>query len=172
MNSQSSLPKIGVSFCLLGGNVRYDGKNKLNATVIQLKEIGFELVGFCPEMNLGIPRPPIQLTRYDSDIRLLGVEDKNVDATNAITKYFYEQRENIKQLSGFILKDNSPSCSLREIQVFNLKNQVLQQTYNGFFAKMLQQYFPDLPTIDEIQLQQQKQKEVFLNSVFSYYKKN
>ncbi|HQN41807.1 MAG TPA: DUF523 domain-containing protein, partial [Pseudomonadales bacterium] len=106
--------RIGVSRCLLGEPVRYDGGHKRNGYVVETLQRHFDLVAFCPELEvgLGVPRPPIRLVRHAQSVRALGVEQPELDVTLPLTRYLDQVRERVAPLVGFILKQGSPSCGL------------------------------------------------------------
>ena len=102
--------KIGVSACLLGRNVRYDGKNKEIELIEYFNPNIYQLTGICPEVEMGlsIPRPPIEIINHGS-INLVQVDDHTIDLTNQMKTWFQTNYQYISQFSGFILKSNSPS---------------------------------------------------------------
>ena len=103
-------PKIGVSACLLGHQVRFDGGHKRNQFLIGELEKHVEYVPVCPEtaIGLGIPRPPIRLVGDLENPRVLGVSDATLDVTERLHGYAESQITNLGGLSGFVLKKDSP----------------------------------------------------------------
>lgn len=165
-NNNQQKPLVGVSRCLLGDAVRYDGQSKTNHIILeQLNDI-FELVPVCPEVEAGltIPRPPVQLTGSLENPRLTGRDDPSIDVTNIMQQYCDSKPAELKQLSGFIFKSRSPSCGLNSTPVFIDEEQVTD-TGRGIFAKKLCQTFPDLVTIEDNALEDKKQLETFIQSV-------
>lgn len=154
--------KIGVSACLLGLNVRYDGKNK----GIELNEFFdpdiFQLTGICPEVEMGltVPRPPIELINHGS-IKLVQVDDHSIDFTNQMNTWFQENYQNISQFSGFILKSKSPSCGNQTTPHY-FKNKI--EVSDGYFVRQLKKYMPNILIIDETGLKNQKLKNKFLKN--------
>jgi len=162
-------PKIGVSACLLGQKVRYDGRKKQHPAINQLS-CEFELIPICPEVGAGlsVPRPPIQLVKQKNRLVALGVEERKLDVTAPLNRYFESQLSTIKCLSGLILKTKSPSCGIDSTPFFDFSGEAIGQT-SGLFASGLQQYFPSLPLIDEEQFEKELLQNRFLEKVHQYH---
>lgn len=157
--------KIGVSSCLLGEPVRYNGGHKRNSTVLELlADDRFEAVPVCPEINLGVPREPVQLVTVNASIRMQGVESGK-DWTPAMTRFNSQNLETLTQqnLSGFIFKSRSPSCATGGVLIYDESEQAEQTA--GLFALAFMQRFPSLPIIDEEQLQDKQTRENFIARV-------
>ncbi len=152
--------KIGVSSCLLGESVRYDGGHKYNQTVIDLFDLGdrFEAVPVCPEMEMGmgVPREPVKIEAN----RLLGVESGK-DWTEAMHSFHSEKLKELTQLNGFIFKSRSPSCG---IQAAPIHAGTAEKT-SGLFARAFMKHFPHIPVVDEEQLQDKQARENFIARV-------
>jgi len=161
-------PRIGISSCLLGENVRYDGTNKLNAYITEQLATLFEFVPFCPEVavGMGIPRPPIQLVDCDGEIHALGIADPSMDMSQALRDYAYQISHDLAGLSAYIFKRNSPSCGISEVKVLNHNKYELRG--QGIYAQEIRRNFPDLPVIDEQQLADEKRREQFFQQVKKY----
>ena len=146
-------PKIGVSRCLLGDTVRYDGQSK-PCTAIQKLTTRFELIPICPEVEAGlsIPRPPVQLCGSIEHPRLIGRDDTSVDITDLMQHYCQTKIPGLNKFSGFILKSRSPSCGLHSAPVF-INGQRVTETSSGVFARALQAAYPNLAMIEETQLE-------------------
>ena len=153
--------KIGVSSCLLGERVRYNGEHKYNQIVIDLFGDRFEAVPVCPELEMGVPREPVQIVAGNE--HLVGVESGK-DWTKAMASFNSKKLEEIAQLnlSGFIFKSHSPSCGLRDIPVYNETGLAQVETTAGLFAQVFMKRFPSLPVIDEEALQDKQTREIFI----------
>ena len=147
-------PLVGVSRCLLGDAVRYDGRSKANTIVIEkLGEI-FTLVPVCPEVEAGlsVPRPPVQLTSSINNPKLTGRDDASLDVTNIMQRYCNTKPAELDHLSGFIFKSRSPSCGLNSTPVF-IDGLCVTETARGVFARRLCEAYPNLPVIEDNELE-------------------
>ena len=158
-------PKIGVSRCLLGDAVRYDGQSKPCAIVIDKLSEQFELIPICPEVEAGlsIPRPPVQLSGSIEHPRLIGRDDHSIDVTELMHNYCQTKIPRLNELNGFVLKSRSPSCGLHSTPVF-IDGKCVTETSSGVFARALQAAFPNLPIIDETQLEKSNMLNEFIQS--------
>ena len=159
-------PLVGVSQCLLGDTVRYDGRSKTNAIVIEkLGEI-FTLYPICPEVEAGlsVPRPPVQLTGSIKEPQLTGRDDPDIDITDIMSRYCASKPAELKYLSGFIFKSRSPSCGLNSTPIF-IDDVCVTETDRGVFARKLCQTYPELAVIEDSMLEDQRQLDKFIQSV-------
>lgn len=168
--SASPLIKIGISSCLLGFNVRYDGGNRKNSYITEHLSHMFELVPYCPEVaiNMGIPRPPIQLVELDGEIRALGIDNPEMDMSIALRNYGKNVALQLTDVSGYIFKQNSPSCGVQKVKVLT-RNQQIELRGQGLFAREIMQYRPDLPVIDEQQLSNEDIRQQFIQDVRKHH---
>jgi len=148
--NNSKKPLVGVSQCLLGDAVRYDGKSKANTIVLEKLNDLFELIPVCPEVEAGlsIPRPPVQLTGNIESPRLTGRDDPSIDVTEIMQRYCSTKPAELDRLSGFIFKSRSPSCGLNSTPVF-IDKVCVTETGRGVFASALCKRYPKLPVIEE-----------------------
>lgn len=162
--------RIGISSCLLGEKVRYDGEHKKNAYIIEKLSPLFELMPYCPEVavGMGVPRPPIQLVNCHGEIRALGVADPSVDMTRALREYGKKTAKEIAALSGYIFKRNSPSCGTTDVKVL-VDNNAFELRGRGLFAAEIMHHLPDLPIIDELQFMDENLRRQFFKNVNDYY---
>jgi len=142
---------IGISSCLLGNNVRWDGDHNANKIIINNLGRYFDLYPICPEVEIGmdVPREPINLEGNKNDPRMIAKNSRK-DWTSEMSKYSrgkIAQLEN-KKISGLILKSNSPSCGLRNIPIYGNIGQS-PKTGIGLFANTVTQYFEFMPIVDE-----------------------
>lgn len=147
-------PRVGVSRCLLGDTVRYDGDSSANTTVIETLGELFELVPVCPEVEAGlsIPRPPVQLTGSIENPRLTGRDDSSLDVTDMLTTYCQQKPAALNNLCGYVFKSRSPSCGLNSTPVF-IDGECVSEDSRGVFARALCEHYPDLPAIEEADLE-------------------
>ncbi len=164
------LPKVGVSRCLLGDNVRYDGQEKRNAVVADELAGVFEWVGVCPEVGIGmgVPRPPIELVMYgDGGIQVHGVADRAINPQAELEGYARRIHRQFPELCGFVLKARSPSCGLA-VDVHGWERELLEGKAPGVFAGEWMRLNPDMPVIDEESLQDADLRQAFIRRVERY----
>lgn len=171
MAKSEKLPRIGVSACLLGQAVRYDGGDKFIPAITGLTN-EFELVPICPEVEagLGVPRPPVQLVKKEDQLAALGVQNSELDVTDQLLAFCIESEQLVKTLSGLILKARSPSCGINSTPVLNDGSGEIK-TGSGLFADHLIQNFPEIPLIDEEGFQVGEKRVLFLQRVIKHHEK-
>jgi uncharacterized protein YbbK (DUF523 family) len=157
--------KIGVSACLLGKNVRYDGGNKY-INLAQYFNVGkYQFMALCPEVEMGmtIPRPAIQIIKDQTNIRLVQVDNREIDYSQQMHQWFLENLDSLKCYAGFILKSKSPSCGQQTTPHYS--NQGLFERQDGFFVNLLKSIQNDINIIDENQLMQPDLVDNFIQSL-------
>lgn len=166
MTGPNDKPLVGVSQCLLGDAVRYDGKSKTNEVILHQLGLLFELLPVCPEVEagLGIPRPPVQLTASIERPRLTGRDDASIDVTDIMSAYCKRKPAELNKLVGFIFKSRSPSCGLRSTPVF-INDECVSDTSSGVFAASLCQAYPDLIVIEDNQLDDKNRLDNFIKDI-------
>lgn len=166
-------PPVGVSSCLLGHAVRYDGDSKPDNIVIeQLGEL-FELVAVCPEVEAGlsVPRPPVRLTGNIEPPRLTGRDNPELDVTELMQRYCHTRPTELAHLCGFVFKSRSPSCGLYSTPVF-VDGNCITETSRGLFARAMTSCYPDLPVIEECELVETDKYHQFIDDVVQYHSNN
>ena len=169
------LPRIGISRCLLGDDVRYDGGHKRDAFLTSTFGRFVEWVPVCPEVEVGMgtPREPIQLVASSNGssaaqpVRLLGVKSRQ-DWTAAMTTFSAARVRELQSenLAGYVLKKDSPSCGLERVAVHD--NGRVTHSGQGLFAAALVGAVPNLPAEDEARLNDPAIRENFVERVFAY----
>ncbi len=158
--------KLGVSACLLGLAVRWDGRHKLDLYVRDVLGKNFGLVGLCPEKQcgLGVPREPIRLEGDPGSPRLVALKTRT-DLTERMQDWIRESLEELERenLCGFVFKAKSPSCGLKSARVFGKSR--IHTSCRGLFAAAFIAKFPRIPVIEEQDLFNPLQKAVFLESI-------
>src|SRR5437867_12752032 len=131
--------RIGISSCLLGETVRYDGGHKRNTFFVEILGPQVEWVPICPEveLGLGIPREPLHLLRIKEDIRMV-FAGSGEDITDRMRQYARERVAELvaADLSGYVLKTNSPSCGMEHVPVYGASGQAAGEG-RGLFAGAL-----------------------------------
>jgi len=166
----SRLIRIGISSCLLGEQVRYDGGHKHDRFLTDTLGQYFEWVPVCPEveLGLGIPRETIRLMQIDGGVGLV-MQKSGRDLTEEMRDY---ARERVRQLPkedlcGYILKSDSPSCGMLRVRVYAASGMPTRNG-TGFFARELLEYYPDLPIEEEGRLSDPRLRENWIERVFAY----
>lgn len=171
MNSSSKI-QIGISACLLGFPVRYDGADNRSELCLELLNAYFEFMPFCPEATAGFgtPRPPMHLTGNPSSPSLCYREGGDLDLTEKLIHGFEDKMDEFSQLDGFILVKNSPSCGVNQVKIFHDNGEQQEKFSQGLFAAALQKHFPTLPIEEETSLHDPTAREQFIARVYAYFK--
>ena len=162
--------RIGVSSCLLGHSVRYDGGHKRHRTVTDTLSRFFDIVAVCPEMEvgMGVPREPVDLFGDHRAPRMRG-QDSGRDWTGVMQRYARQRAAEMEKLeiSGFILKKGSPSCGPDRVPVHAEPGKT-RHTGSGLFARALADALPLLPVEAEDRLEEASLCENFVERVHAY----
>lgn len=167
--------KIGVSACLLGQEVRYNAGHKRSGFIADVLTEHFELLPRCPEVGIGmsIPRPPIHLISTESEpgnpeaIEAALVKDHNVRFTQPLKEYAAKQAETLKEASGYIFMQKSPSCGYKPVKVYHLNGMPLDKS-QGLYAAEIDRLLPLMPKEDAGRLNDPMIRENFLSRVTAY----
>ena len=162
-------PRVVISGCLFGQNVRYDGGHKKDDQLIEWLSTLCELVPLCPEVaiGLGVPRPPIQLTGEPGHPEATGVDNPSTNVTNALKEYAGSISHELKDISGIVFKSRSPSCGLRDVPVIQ-NHEPLVSSGTGIFAAALTHLFPLVPAATEAALRNIDAREHFMEQIARY----
>lgn len=165
-----SILRIGISSCLAGSPVRYDGKAKLNPDLVSALEAIAEPVLICPEVaiGLGVPRPPIQLTDSLSRPQARGVENPGEVFTTRLRAFAQQVLVN-HELDGYIVKARSPSCGHLSTPVF-IDNREQEQRVSGIYTQTLLDGLPDLPVVDESIINSRAGFDRFIKRCLDYHR--
>ncbi len=167
MQSSGKSIKIGISACLLGKKVRYNGRHKLNRALKRwASSKGIKFIPVCPEVECGlpVPREPMILTGNPETQRLITI-NTGIDYTDKLRKWSREKIKALKSenLSGFIFKNRSPSCGLKSVKIKGYRKKI-----NGIFAASIIKAFPEMPVVEDERLKDLSSKKRFLNKVKKY----
>jgi uncharacterized protein YbgA (DUF1722 family)/uncharacterized protein YbbK (DUF523 family) len=161
--------KIGVSSCLLGNNVRYNGGHAHDRFITGTLDQYVEFVPVCPEVEcgLGIPRLTMHL-RGDVDNPRLITTKTGEDLTDCMVTWAQKRLEELasENLCGFIFKKKSPSSGMARVKVFNDKGQPVNKG-RGIFAGMFMDRFPLIPVEEDGRLNDPKLRENFIEQIFT-----
>lgn len=161
--------RVGVSSCLLGNAVRYDGGHKRDAFVAGRLSRLVTLVPVCPEVEVGMgtPREPARLVRIGRGVRMVGC-DSGTDRTGAMRRWAEARVRELEaeDLCGFVLKAGSPSCGLERVEVHS--RGAAARSGRGLFARVLVRRMPLLPVVEEGRLGDPRRRENFIERVFAW----
>lgn len=164
--------KIGVSSCLLGNHVRYDGGHKRDEYITTTLAKHTELVAVCPESEagFGVPRKAMRLMSDLSSPRLV-VRETGEDKTEIMNRWIHKKLEELSKirLCGCILKSKSPSCGMERVKIYNEKG-AIKGSGSGLFGAALLAQFPLLPIEEEGRLHDEAIREHFIVRIFAYHR--
>jgi uncharacterized protein YbgA (DUF1722 family)/uncharacterized protein YbbK (DUF523 family) len=161
--------KLGISTCLLGENVRYDGGHKLDRFLTDTLGQYVEYVPVCPEVECGlpIPRESMHLEGDPESPRLVTSRTKQ-DMTERMVNWANKRVVELEKegLCGFIFKSDSPSSGMERVRVYNEKGMPVKKGV-GMFARIFMEHFPLLPVEDEGRLHDPNLRENFVERIFT-----
>lgn len=161
---------IGISSCLLGQAVRYDGGHKRDAYINGTLSEYFDFHPFCPEVEIGLgtPRPTIHLVKVDGALRCVGIKDPEIDVTERLRLHAEQKKALHAELCGYILKNNSPSCGMERVKVY----EGIQSHKDGvgIYAQEMMRLNPLLPVEEEGRLGDAGLRENFIQRVYVLYR--
>ncbi|MBZ5588034.1 MAG: DUF523 and DUF1722 domain-containing protein [Acidobacteriia bacterium] len=163
--------RIGVSSCLLGCKVRFDGGHKKDDFLVGTFGRWVEWVPVCPEVEVGMgtPRESVRLLRDGDEIRMVAPKSGK-DWTDAMNRYAVRRVEELAatRLCGCVLKKDSPSCGMERVKVYGTGMPTKSGT--GVFARALLVRFPNLPVEEEGRLCDPRLRDNFVERVFAYHR--
>ena len=162
--------RLGVSSCLLGSEVRFDGGHKRDRFLTDRVADFVEWVPVCPEVEAGmaVPRPALRLVREGDDLRMLEIASGR-DHTQRMQSYAARRVRALRdlELCGYVLKKDSPSCGMTCVKIYREKG-MPKRDGSGLYATALMEAYPNLPVEDEGRLNDSKLRENFIERVFAY----
>ena len=160
---------VGVSACLLGREVRFDGGHKRSRFITDTLAEYFGFVAFCPEVAIGMgtPRQPIRLTGDASNPEAVGVKTPGLVVSQPLRTYGKKVAGDIHDLCGFIFKKDSPSCGMERVKVYNDKG-MAERSGTGLFAREIMKAHPLLPVEEEGRLNDADLRDNFITRVYVY----
>jgi uncharacterized protein YbgA (DUF1722 family)/uncharacterized protein YbbK (DUF523 family) len=169
VNNHPLIP-VGISACLLGHKVRYDGGHKRSKYCLNVLSECFEFRPFCPEVSIGLttPREPIRLVGSAEAPRVVGTKDPTLDVTEPLQRYADEVGQVQADLCGYILMQGSPSCGMERVKVYH-ENGMPNVAGSGAYAARLMKNNPALPVEEEGRLNDAILRENFITRVFVYH---
>lgn len=169
--TESKALRVGISSCLLGNEVRFDGGHKRDAFLTDLLSLFVEWVTVCPEVESGMttPRPALQL--FLGPTGDVGVRESRTgkDRSSQLQRLSQSRAREMRRLdlAGFVLKKDSPSCGMERVRQHSAKGEV-QRNGSGIFAAALRTALPNLPIEEEGRLRDDRLRENFIERLFAY----
>ncbi len=165
--------RVGISSCLLGEMVRYNGGHAHDSFTTTMLGPYVEWVPVCPEVEIGMgaPRENVRLTWNGRDQVLLIGPKSGTDYTGRMVSFSEQYITELagERIHGYILKKNSPTCGMERVKIYD-ENAVPQRNGTGLFATELLARFPLLPVEEEGRLRDIHLRENFIERVFAYYR--
>ncbi len=170
MNYHDLKIRLGVSSCLLGNNVRYDGSHQRDSFIVDILGKFVEYVPVCPEVEcgFGVPREPMRLEGDPENPRLITRNSKK-DLTDIMVKWARAKVIELEkeELCGFIFKSKSPSSGMERVKVYGKDGSVSNKGV-GIFARIFMEHFPYLPVEEDGRLNDLKIRENFIERIFVF----
>ena len=167
--SEASDIKIGVSACILGDEVRYNGGHKLDALVRDTLGALVQLIPVCPEVEvgMGVPRPPVNLVRIGKSVRMVNPAS-GTDHTEAMNAWSTRRVEELAHegLCGFVAQARSPSCGMERVKIHD-DDGTPADNGRGLFTAALMARLPNLPVEEGERLHDPHLRESFIARVFA-----
>lgn len=164
--------RMGISQCLLGAPVRYDGGHKRDTFLIDGLGPYVEWVPVCPEVEagLGTPREAMRLVGTSEHARLVTIHT-SVDHTDRVVRWGAGRLQELValSLSGYVFKKDSPSCGMERVRIFN-RHGMPATRGAGLFAQAFRAQFPLTPVEEEGRLSDPRLRENFIERVFAYHR--
>ena len=159
---------IGVSSCLIGEKVRFDGGHKQSRYLLDTLGQYFAFRPFCPEVaiGLGVPRETIRLVEIDGRTEAIGNKNADLNVTRALIDSAVEQQDWHRRIFGYVVKKDSPSCGMERVRVY--RGDQPQRTGRGLYTAEMMRRFPNLPVEEEGRLGDPVLRESFVKRVFIY----
>ena len=161
--------KLGISTCLLGENVRYDGGHKLDRFLTDTLGQYVEYVPVCPEVECGLPVPREAMhLEGDPERPRLVTSRTHEDRTAQMVTWAKRRVVDLEKedLCGFIFKSNSPSSGMERVRIYNEKGMPMKKAV-GMFARIFMDHFPLIPVEDDGRLHDPKLRENFIERIFT-----
>lgn len=169
-----SIP-IGISACLLGENVRFDGGHKRMAFAVNDLAPWVRFEAICPEMAIGLPtpRPALRLVKInEGEIALRFSNQTEGDLTAAMQDFSSRRVSGLEHLCGYIVCAKSPSCGLERVRVYDADSKNNRKSGTGIFTSELQRQFPWLPVEEDGRLCDPAIRENFVERVYTLHDLN
>jgi len=162
--------RLGISSCLLGEMVRYDGGHQLDRYLRDTLGQYVEYVPVCPEVEMGLPTPreTLRLVERDDEARLV-FSKSNEDITDRMLAWAKKRVKELEEedLCGFVFKAKSPSSGMERVKLYD-RNGVPRKLGVGMFARVFMEHFPLLPVEEDGRLHDPHLRENFVECIFTF----
>lgn len=165
---------IGISACLLGNPVRFDGGHKRCEFAIDQLSPYVQFEPICPEMAIGMPtpRPALRLVKKQQQTLLCHSSDHQVDVTDKMQQFSQQRVANLTHLCGYIVCAKSPSCGMERVKVYDENGAGARKSGVGLFTAELLRQMPWLPIEEDGRLNDAELRENFAERVFALHELN
>ncbi len=163
---------VGISSCLLGEQVRFDGGHRYDRYINRRLADFLEFRPFCPEVaiGLGIPREPVRLVRTAHGVRVRSVQNPAIDVTDRLTASGNRLASSMADVCGYIFKSRSPSCGMERVKTWRESGLPDRSDGTGAFAQAIMRAHPNLPCEEEGRLNDPDLRDNFIERVFTWYR--
>lgn len=163
-------PRLGISACLMGVEVRFNGGHKESHLCTRALNEYFDFVPLCPEVaiGMGIPREPIRLVGDPESPQAVGTVNRELNVTDALADYGTHIAAEVTDLCGYIFMQKSPSCGLERVKVYRENGAPVDGGGRGIYAKAFCERHPNLPVEEDGRLNDAVLRENFITRVFAY----
>ncbi|MEA9996251.1 DUF523 and DUF1722 domain-containing protein [Pseudomonas sp. 10B1] len=164
-----SKPKLGISACLMGVEVRFNGGHKESQLCTQTLKEYFDFVPACPEVaiGMGIPREAIRLIGDPDSPQAIGSVHSELNVTQALADYGVHMATQMSDVCGYIFMQKSPSCGLERVKVYK-DNGLPAPVGRGIYARAFCAQQPNLPVEEDGRLNDPVLRENFITRVYAY----
>jgi len=163
--------RVGISRCLLGEPVRYDGNHNLDRYLVRTLGTYIDYVPVCPEVEcgMGILRETLRLVGNPDSPRMITIQTQK-DFTRKMQAWAHKRVRELEMegLCGFIFKSKSPSSGMERVKIYNEQTGIPSKRGIGLFAKAFMEYFPLIPVEEEGRLNNLFLRENFIERIFVY----
>ncbi|MBN3132319.1 DUF1722 domain-containing protein [Pectobacterium brasiliense] len=166
---------VGISACLLGNPVRFDGGHKRLTFAAEQLAPYFRFEPVCPEMAIGlpVPRPALRLVRKgESDITLRASNGSPLDVTQQMAVFSADKVSQLQHLCGYIVCAKSPSCGMERVKIYDEAQKDARKSGIGLFTQELMRQMPWLPVEEDGRLQDPGLRENFIERVYALHELN
>jgi len=162
---------VGISQCLMGEPVRFDGGHKRNPYLMDVLAKYIDFQAACPEVaiGLGVPRKPIRLVVSDGQNRIRGVEHPDLDVTDALSQQAEHTAEHLHNICGYVFMQNSPSCAVFGLKRYTGHGYLIDNRGQGAYAKRLIELMPLIPVEEAGRLTDAGLRENFIERVYALH---